>query len=92
MKTPDFDQIAHATAKPHCDRWDEDGEGNVGMLSANEDDLTADIAEQLRLVWNARGAADIAIVDDELSDRDPESDNAFDSLTSLRDALLTLNR
>jgi hypothetical protein len=55
---PDFDQIARAIAQRHAGRWDEDGEGNRVDLPANEDDLTADIVELLRQVWNARGAAD----------------------------------
>jgi hypothetical protein len=65
MPEPDFEQIARAIAKVHANRTDEDGDGNIVALSADEDDLTTDIAEQLRMVWNARGAADIAKVQTE---------------------------
>jgi hypothetical protein len=46
---PDFDQIARLLATlPHLD--------------AGTDVLAAGIAEQLRQVWNARGAADLKIL------------------------------
>jgi hypothetical protein len=41
--TPDFDQIALTV---------------VNHPSRDENQLAEDVAEQLRLVWNARGAAD----------------------------------
>lgn len=63
METPDFEQIARGVARPHCDRTDEDGEGNLVYVGADEDTLSSDIAKALRLVWNARGAADIAKLD-----------------------------
>jgi hypothetical protein len=67
---PDFDQIARTIATPYAHAVQEPpdglddggGAGFVLEVSPDEDDLTAAIAEQLRLVWNARGAADIAIV------------------------------
>lgn len=47
-ESPDFDQMALAIA----DRFGQDEESMPRAV--------ADIAEQLRQVWNARGAADIA--------------------------------
>jgi DNA-binding phage protein len=50
---PDFDQIVR----------------HVEMLNAvlNDEDHTDAMVEALRQVWNARGAADVAIVEAELS-------------------------
>jgi len=57
--TPDFKQIAHELAAKHADNWDEDSDGNQHQF-VSEVTLREDIIEQLRLAWNARGAADIA--------------------------------
>lgn len=50
---PDFNQIARTLA----DALDED------FTMARADRIYAKVAEQLRLVWNARGAADTATLD-----------------------------
>ncbi len=55
---PDFDQIARQFAQDAMS-WED------GMSSEAED--LAELAEQLRQVWNARGAADRAKVEHELS-------------------------
>jgi len=48
-ETPDFDRIAREV---------------VSLLQTQESDQFPDmVAEQLRLVWNARGAADMATID-----------------------------
>lgn len=52
-ETPDFDQIARTIA---------DIFGTVG-----ETEKEAAIADRLRLIWNARGAADVTKLDTELS-------------------------
>jgi hypothetical protein len=75
MEPPDFEQIARVVAKPHSDRWDEDGDGNVIALSACEDDLAADIEKALREVWNARGAADREALRDAVLDAGPLAEN-----------------
>jgi hypothetical protein len=74
-ESPDFDQIALTLA-----------EG----LHAPAEALDA-ITEQLRLVWNARGAADIAKLEHELSTR-TGSTAAGPSIKSLDPALRTLDR
>ena len=53
MEPPDFDQIAR-TLKNFIDDHPQLAEQNVRTLAA-----------QLRLVWNARGAADIALIETE---------------------------
>jgi hypothetical protein len=60
-ETPDFDQIAR-----------EVGRGLVVLNVVADQDrareaFQKDLAEQLRLAWNARGAADIAAIELELS-------------------------
>jgi hypothetical protein len=63
-ETPDFDQIARTIVKAHDNADGEGMDGNPGFLPIDhEGQLTIDIAEQLRLIWNARGAADLAIID-----------------------------
>jgi hypothetical protein len=56
-ETPDFDQIARRVLDPQSD----DGAGLPGTVvdDAYFAARRRDIAEQLRLGWNARGAADI---------------------------------
>lgn len=54
MPEPDFDQIARRIAGV----W-----GDSSTLKP----MTEAIAEQLRLIWNARGAADVARLEAELS-------------------------
>jgi hypothetical protein len=56
ITTPDFEQIAKQLTKE-------------GAVHSDEDSrlwLRAEIVKQLRLVWNARGAADIAQIEIEL--------------------------
>jgi hypothetical protein len=53
-ESPDFDQIARQLVEAHS------------AAAQNERDIALDIAEQLRLVWNARGAADITLIEAEL--------------------------
>jgi hypothetical protein len=48
---PDFEQIAREVL-----------DGLRVAPVADYDDLVPDVAEQLRLVWNARGAADVEAV------------------------------
>lgn len=48
-ETPDFEQIARRLSGVWADRGAVEG-------------MTESVAEQLRLVWNARGAADIDTV------------------------------
>lgn len=50
-ETPDFDQVARRLAN--------DG-SESGIV---DDEHTHAIADQLRLMWNARGAADLAKID-----------------------------
>ena len=59
--TPDFDQLARRVV-------DETGVGRLDEWDADDPDrVVRAIAEQLRLVWNARGAADLAKIETELS-------------------------
>jgi hypothetical protein len=58
-QTPDFQQIAHLIVDV---AYTDDGQ--VRDVKAA---LRAGIAEQLRLVWNARGAADLATIETELT-------------------------
>ena len=62
-ESPDFDQIAAAIADEH-----------QAAVSAGHGfdaiELTDDIAEQLRRVWNARGAADAKLFAGEIDERD----------------------
>jgi hypothetical protein len=65
-ESPDFDQIARRL----LDVVLEDVEGLDMMSAAQEgwsERVIAQIAEQLRQIWNARGAVDIAKVEHELS-------------------------
>jgi len=59
-ETPDFDAIALQFSERHgierLNEWD----------PSNEREILADLAEQLRLVWNARGGVDIAKIGEEL--------------------------
>jgi hypothetical protein len=58
-QTPDFEQIArHIVDVAYTD------DGQVRDVKAA---LLAGIAEQLRLVWNARGASDLATIETELT-------------------------
>jgi hypothetical protein len=68
-ETPNFDQFARRIVNVRADLEDED------MASA--------IAEQLRLIWNARGAADLAMIDTQLPGA---------SLKQLDRAIRTLDR
>jgi len=58
-ETPDFVQIA----RNMITLIDDDDEEHRQLVS----NVIADIAEQLRLVWNARGAADLATIEHDLS-------------------------
>jgi hypothetical protein len=61
MSTPDFDQIAESIIDVHVrETWQQPGEEAGSRLA------TA-IAEQLRLIWNTRGAADLATIAHDLS-------------------------
>jgi hypothetical protein len=55
--SPDFESIARHLNEEHglerLDEWDPENSGR----------LLAAIAEQLRLVWNARGATDLNAID-----------------------------
>jgi hypothetical protein len=74
-KVPDFEQIAsnigEDTGVGRLDEWD----------SGASDRVLAMITEQLRLVWNARGAADIAKLKAE-----------YDETTTLADVIRALDR
>ena len=59
-ETPDFEQIAHHIVDV---AYTDDGQTVRDVKAA----LRAGIAEQLRLVWNARGAADVATIETELT-------------------------
>lgn len=68
-ETPDFEQLARQLV----DR--------VPLIDVNWKRYTvANIAEQLRLVWNARGAADIAKLEELQVIPDDVSDDALRSL------------
>ena len=58
-ETPDCEQIAH-----HIVDVAYTDDGQIRDVKAA---LQAAIAEQLRLVWNARGAADLATIETELT-------------------------
>jgi len=51
-ETPDFDQIAS--------KWIAEWRTGKGLGEVTLETL---VAEQLRLVWNARGAADLALIE-----------------------------
>jgi hypothetical protein len=59
-ETPDFAQIAHHIVDV---AYTDDGQTVRDVKAV----LRAAIAEQLRLVWNARGAADLATIETELT-------------------------
>jgi hypothetical protein len=61
-ETPDFAQIAHHILQ---DAYTDDG--TTGEARDRKAALRAAIAEQLRLVWNGGGAADIAKIETELT-------------------------
>lgn len=61
MTTPDFGRIARA-----CLDAADSGAPGGGILESLAE---AEIAEQLRLMWNARGAADIAKAEHVLSEK-----------------------
>src|SRR3984893_6805550 len=63
-QTPDFEQIAHRILD---DAYTDDGTTGDARTDARKAALQAAIAEQLRFVWNARGAADLAKVETELT-------------------------
>ena len=63
-QTPDFEQIAHRILD---DAYTDDGTTGDARIDARKAALQAAIAEQLRFVWNARGAADLAKVETELT-------------------------
>jgi hypothetical protein len=60
-ETPDFDQLARAFMESATDH----GSGSVFGHA-----VTLALAEQLRQVWNARGAADVAAVKAEVTTGD----------------------
>jgi hypothetical protein len=73
-ETPDFDQLARQTADA------------VSKLSPNA--LTVFLAEQLHMIWNARGDADIAKIESGL----PDVWTAQNIVGELTSALRTLDR
>ena len=56
-ESPDFDQIARRIAEWTCEPTDR-----------TLNDQVVEVTEQLRLIWNARGAADIAMIEAEWRD------------------------
>ena len=58
-ETPDFEQIARVAVTTFY--------GTAPRHSADERQSVANIAEQLRLIWNARGAVDSVRVESELT-------------------------
>lgn len=66
-EAPDFDQIARQLAVSHTDRPNIKGVDELVLMVAEMTALAHSIAEQLRLVWNARGAADIVKIEADLS-------------------------
>lgn len=83
---PDFEKIARQILEPWIDevRW----HGTQANPTFQKD--IEEVAEQLRLVWNARGAADLAAIEalQPTADRDPSPsmktlDRALRSLDSL---------
>jgi len=80
MPEPDFDQIAARLFDAACHAEDDPATGEHA------------IAEQLRQVWNARGAADLAATDspDVLQARD--YDNADATYRTIQRALKSLDR
>jgi hypothetical protein len=65
MPEPDFDQIAKAVVPPHqahCLAPLESGD----LCSCGRDWIVTCVAERLRQVWNARGAADVEKLEAEL--------------------------
>jgi hypothetical protein len=63
-QTPDFEQIAHRILD---DAYTDDGTTGDARTGGRKAALQAAIAAQLRFVWNARGAADLAKVETELT-------------------------
>jgi hypothetical protein len=61
-ETPDFAQLAHRLLERVFATDD-----GTGSLEPSNADRARDIIEQLRLVWNARGAADLAKIEIELT-------------------------
>jgi len=82
-ETPDFDQIARRLSVP-------------GVITGDPEVWIRLIAEQLRLVWNARGAADIVQMESTLFallDRAvPAASPSTPLVTQLDRALRTLDR
>lgn len=70
-ETPDFEKITERIAL------------RTGAFQATLPDVVAEVAEQLRQVWNARGAADIAKVEEVYSHA---------SLKAMESALRSLDR
>jgi len=63
MEPPDFDQIADTIARrveSHCSDLDPERETDDDAVRAT---VVRAIAEQLRQVWNARGAADMKAIE-----------------------------
>ena len=83
-ETPDFDQIAQRLAR----------RVSGVMLPQAVAQLHVDIVRELRLVWNARGAADIAKLAAYLSRQDEGTllDGAIVSVDAFDRALRTLDR
>jgi hypothetical protein len=63
-ETPDFDAIARAIVTTILEKA---GQDLIQPDTRSQIRAEADVAEQFRLVWNARGAADIAKIDAELT-------------------------
>lgn len=81
MPEPDFERIAERIALL------------TGAFQAPLPRIMADLAEQLRQVWNARGAADIEKLEAELSSLMGETAYAVSTYgTSLDHALRSLDR
>ena len=88
-EVPDFEKVARRVVELM------DGQLRAPFIPIDDDQvaegLARTIAEQLRLIWNARGAADIARLDAELSTL-LGATAAAPYLKSLDGALRTLDR
>lgn len=82
---PDFKKIAYEIASSHC----ESEELLDEQIRTGPDSLD-DIIEQLHQVWNARGAADIARIDEALQAERSTLDKEYTNV--LYDLLRTLDR
>jgi hypothetical protein len=88
LETPDFDAIARAIVTTILEKA---GQDLIQPDTRSQGRAEADVAEQFRLVWNARGAADIVKIEAELTSR--TGDTASESYVKHLDrALRSLDR